>query len=172
MYIYLYLLFADLAKKHPEIQNLDLLVSSLTDARIGTYLGFILRQGSLGNVTPQSYKSNAVPPPQTFGLVGCVLISRFFFTKINYFSSIQCCILTLSWDMTSSFGGHLSFESTALDTSQLKWSSLSNHQALDCFRLCESHIIRQENYYESRMIQVSTIVVSLHYSKSSEESNR
>ena len=46
---------------------------------------------------------------------------------------------------------------------------------VSCFCLCESHIIRQETDSESRMIQVSTIVstiVSLHYSESSEESNR
>ena len=41
MYIFLYLLLADLARKHPEIKNFQVLVSSLTDARIGGKLGFI-----------------------------------------------------------------------------------------------------------------------------------
>ena len=41
MYNFLISACADLAKKHPEIKNFQVLVSSLTDARIGGKLGFI-----------------------------------------------------------------------------------------------------------------------------------
>ena len=116
----------------------------------------------------QSYKSNSVPPPQIFGLVGppkkrvnrdklnhrqklrVMCFNQQFCTKINYFSSIQCFILMYPPPSFTHEKSH----------------------PVSCFCLCESHIIRQETDSESRMIQVSTIVVSLHYSESSEESNR
>ena len=120
------------------------------------------------NWQPQSYKSNKVPPPQIFGLVGppkkrvnrdklnhwqklrVMCFNQQFCTKINYFSSIQCFILMYPPPSFTHEKSH----------------------PVSCFCLCESHIIRQETDSESRMIQVSTIVVSLHYSESSEESNR
>ena len=69
-----------------------------------------------------------------------------FCIKINYFSLIQCIIL-----------------------SDLYRGQLDQPWMVFAF---ESHIIGREYDSESRMIQVSTIVVSLYHSESSDESNR
>ena len=93
---------------------------------------------------------NQIRSPRHWQKLRIMCFNQQFCTKINYFSSIQCFILMYPPPSFTHEKSH----------------------PVSCFCLCESHIIRQETDSESRMIQVSTIVVSLHYSESSEESNR